>query len=196
MTRVVLASASTARLAVLRAAGVEPEVVVSHVDEDAITATSPAELAAVLARAKAEAVAAGQDGALVIGCDSVLDLDGTALGKPRSGDEVRERWRTLAGRSATLLSGHCVIDTDTGRRAADVGASVVHFGRPTPAEVEAYLATGEPMHVAGSFTIEGYGGWFVEGIEGDHTNVLGLSLPLLRRLLLTLGHDVTDLWNS
>lgn len=199
MTRVVLASASTARLAVLRAAGIEPEVVVSHVDEEAITAASPAELAGVLARAKADAVAsgaaAGRDGALVIGCDSVLDVDGTPLGKPRSADEVRRRWRALAGRSATLVTGHCVIDTATGRRAADVGASVVHFGTPTEAELEAYLATGEPLHVAGSFTIEGYGGWFVEGIEGDHTNVLGLSLPLLRRLLTELGHDVTGLWN-
>lgn len=195
MTRVVLASASTARLAVLRAAGIEPEVVVSHVDEDAISAHSPAELAGVLANAKAEAVAGGQRDALVIGCDSVLDLDGAALGKPRSGEEVRQRWRALAGRSATLVSGHCVIDTGTGRRAADVGASVVHFGRPTDAEMEAYLATGEPLHVAGSFTIEGYGGWFVEGIEGDHTNVLGLSLPLLRRLLTEIGHDVTTLWN-
>lgn len=195
MTRVVLASASSSRLAVLRAAGIEPEVVVSGVDEETITADSPAELAGALARAKAEAVAAGQPDALVIGCDSVLDVDGAALGKPRSADEVRERWRTLAGRSATLVTGHCVIDTATGRRAAQVGAALVHFGRPTPDQVEAYLATGEPLQVAGSFTIEGYGGWFVEAIDGDHGTVLGLSLPLLRRLLADVGHDVTALWN-
>jgi len=195
MTRVVLASASSSRLSVLRAAGIEPEVIVSGVDEDAITASTPAELAGALARAKAEAVAEQQPDGLVIGCDSVLDLDGTPLGKPRSGTEVRARWRFLAGRTATLVTGHCVIDAATGRRAAAVGGTEVRFGRPTATELEAYLSTGEPLHVAGSFTIEGFGGWFVEGIDGDHGNVLGLSLPLLRRLLNELGYRVTDLWS-
>lgn len=194
MTRVVLASASPARLALLRTAGIDPEVCVSGVDESAIDAPTPAELAGALARAKAEAVAAGRSDGLVIGCDSLLDLDGTPLGKPTSDAEVRARWRFLTGRTGTLVTGHCVIDAATGRQASAVGATLVRFGRPTAAEVEAYIATGEPRHVAGSFTIDGFGGWFVEGIEGDHGNVLGLSLPLLRRLLGELGHQVTDLW--
>lgn len=196
MTPVVLASASPARLALLRTAGIEPEVIVSGVDERAITAETPAALAGALARSKAEAVAAGRSGGLVIGCDSVLDLDGTPLGKPGSAAEVRAYWRAMAGRPGTLVTGHCVIDTATGRQAVDVGATVVRFGRPTAAELEAYIATGEPRHVAGGFTIDGFGGWFVEAIEGDHGNVLGLSLPLLRRLLGEVGHQVTDLWTA
>lgn len=195
MTRVVLASASPARLAVLRAAGIEPEVIVSGVDEDAITAPTPAELAGTLARAKAEAVAADLTDCLVIGCDSVLDLNGTPLGKPGSAAEIRARWRAMAGRTGTLVTGHCVVDAATGRQAAEVAATCVRFGRPTATELEAYIATGEPMHVAGSFTIDGFGGWFVEGIEGDHGNVLGLSLPLLRHLLDQIGRRVTDLWS-
>jgi len=194
MTRVVLASASPARLALLRTAGLDPEVCVSGVDEDAIDASTPVELAGALARAKAAAVAAGRTEGLVIGCDSVLDLDGTALGKPRTDDEVRSRWRRMAGRTGTLLTGHCVIDAATGNQAWEVGATLVRFGRPSEAEIEAYVATGEPRHVAGSFTIDGFGGWFVDGIDGDHGNVLGLSLPLLRRLLGELGHSVTGLW--
>jgi septum formation protein len=195
MTRVVLASASSSRLSVLRAAGIEPEVVVSGVDEGAVSAETPAGLAGALARAKAEAVAAGQVDALVIGCDSLLDVDGVPLGKPGSAAEARDRWRLIAGRAATLVTGHCVVDTATGARASDVGATVVRFGSPTGAELDAYIATGEPLHVAGSFTIEGFGGWFVDGIDGDHGNVLGLSLPLLRRLLNEIGHQVPDLWN-
>ncbi|HEY3685842.1 MAG TPA: Maf family nucleotide pyrophosphatase [Streptosporangiaceae bacterium] len=196
MTRVVLASASSSRLSVLRAAGIEPEVVVSGVDEGAITAETPAGLAGALARAKAGAVAAHQPpGAVVIGCDSLLDVDGVPLGKPGSPAEARDRWGIIAGRAATLVTGHCVIDTATGAQAADVGATVVRFGRPTGAELDAYVATGEPAQVAGSFTIEGFGGWFVDGIDGDHGNVLGLSLPLLRRLLNAVGHQVPDLWN-
>jgi septum formation protein len=198
VTAIVLASASSARLAVLRAAGLEPEVVVSGVDETAFSAGPPAELAGQLAQAKAAAVAADLPdrlaGALVIGCDSLLDLDGRALGKPASAQAAVARWREMAGRSGTLVTGHCVIDAATGRQAAAVAATTVRFGTPSEQQIAAYVASGEPLVVAGAFTLDGRGGWFVDGIDGDHGNVLGISLPLLRRLLADLGFDVTELW--
>ena len=194
MTRIVLASASPARLGVLRAAGLEPEVIVSGVDEATFSAGTPAELAGELARAKAGAVASGLDGGLVIGCDSLLDLDGRALGKPGSADEAVRRWRDMSGRTGTLVTGHCVIDAGTGRQAAAGAATTVRFGTPSEQEIAAYVATGEPLAVAGAFTLDGRGGWFVEGIDGDHGNVLGISLPLLRQLLSELGFGVTRLW--
>jgi septum formation protein len=194
VTRIVLASASPARLGVLRAAGLEPEVIVSGVDETVFSAATPAELAGQLARAKASAVAAGLDDGLVIGCDSLLDLDGQALGKPGSAAEAARRWRDMSGRTGTLVTGHCVIEAGTGRQAAAVGATTVRFGTPSEAEIAAYVATGEPLAVAGAFTLDGRGGWFVDGIDGDHGNVLGISLPLLRRLLAELGFEVTRLW--
>ncbi len=196
MSEIVLASASPARLAVLRGAGLDPKVVVSGVDEDAISAESPAELCLALARAKAAAVAAGVSGGLVIGCDSVLELDGRAYGKPASADEAVARWRGMRGRTGRLLTGHCVIDAGTGREAARAAATVVRFGRPSDEEIAAYVATGEPLRVAGAFTLDGFGGWFVEGIDGDHGNVLGISLPLLRELFSALGVQVTGLWKS
>ncbi|WP_189236410.1 Maf family protein [Planomonospora parontospora] len=194
MTQLVLASASPARLALLRSAGLDPKVIVSGVDEDAVTADTPAELCLTLARTKAAAVARDLAGPLVIGCDSVLELDGGAYGKPSSSEDAAARWRHMRGRSGRLLTGHCVIDTATGREAAEVGATTVRFGTPDDAEIDAYVATGEPLRVAGAFTLDGPGGWFVEGIDGDHGNVLGISLPLLRRLLSTLGVSVPDLW--
>ena len=194
MTSIILASASPARLAVLRAAGLEPKVMVSGVDENAFAAGTPAELAGLLAQAKAAAVASGLERGLVIGCDSLLDLDGRALGKPASAAEAADRWRQMAGRTGTLVTGHCVIDVATGRRAAAVAATRVRFGTPSEQEIAAYVASGEPLAVAGAFTLDGRGGWFVEGIEGDHGTVLGISLPLLRRLLAELGFRVTDLW--
>lgn len=198
MTAIVLASASPARLAVLRAAGLEPEVVVSGVDETGFSAATPAELAGRLAGAKAAAVAASLPdrlaGALVIGCDSLLDLDGRALGKPGSAEAAAARWREMSGRSGTLVTGHCVIDTAAGRQAAAVAATTVRFGTPSERQLAAYLASGEPLAVAGAFTLDGRGGWFVDGIDGDHGNVLGISLPLLRCLLADLGFDVTELW--
>jgi septum formation protein len=194
VTSIILASASPARLAVLRAAGLEPKVMVSGVNESAFAAGTPAELAGLLAQAKAAAVAAGLERGLVIGCDSLLDLDGRARGKPASAAEATDRWREMSGRTGTLVTGHCVIDAATGRRAAAVAATLVRFGTPSEQEIAAYVASGEPLAVAGAFTLDGRGGWFVEGIEGDHGTVLGISLPLLRRLLAELGVSVTDLW--
>lgn len=195
--RLVLASASPARLATLRTAGIEPTVVVSGVDESQLTDLPPAELALQLAELKCAAVAARDDvpsDALVLGCDSVLELDGEALGKPHVPDEAVRRWRAMRGRSAVLHSGHSLRDVATGRVAAATGSTVVHFADVSDAEIEAYVATGEPLHVAGAFTIDGLGGAFVTGIEGDHHNVVGVSLPLLRELVRELGHAWPDLW--
>ena len=163
------------------------KVLVSGIDESAFSAGTPAELAARLAGAKAAAVASGlPDGAGVIGCDSLLDLDGRALGKPASAAEAVERWREMSGRTGTLVTGHCVINAATGQRAAAAAATRVRFGTPSQQEIAAYVASGEPLAVAGAFTLDGRGGWFVEGIDGDHGTVLGISLPLLRRLLAVL----------
>jgi septum formation protein len=193
-SRLILASASPARLGVLRSAGFEPEVIVSGVDEDDVVGP-PEKIALVLAERKASTVADGiDDPAIVIGCDSVLDVDGLARGKPSSADEARAWWASVAGRSAVLHSGHCVIDTATGRRASAVASTTVRYGSPTDAEIDAYLATGEPLAVAGGFTIDGYAAPFVDSIDGDHGTVLGISLPLLRRLLADIGVSITDLW--
>ncbi|MFD9846650.1 MULTISPECIES: nucleoside triphosphate pyrophosphatase [Streptomyces] len=194
--RLVLASASPARLGLLRQAGFAPEVIVSGVDEDALSAPTPAELALVLARAKAAAVAERPEaaGALVIGCDSVLELDGQALGKPADAEEATARWKSMRGRAGILQTGHSLIDTASGRTASATASTVVRFGEPSDAEVAAYVASGEPLHVAGAFTLDGRSAPFVDAIEGDHGNVIGLSLPLLRRLLGELDVSVTELW--
>jgi septum formation protein len=194
--QVILASASPARLAVLRAAGLDPQVIVSGVDEDAFAAPATAELVGLLADAKASAVAETLDEGIVIGCDSMLDLDGRAYGKPASPDEAIACWREMSGKAGTLLTGHCVVDAATGRRAEAIAATTVRFGTPTDAEVSAYVATGEPMNMAGAFTIEGFGGWFVESIDGDASNVIGVSLPLLRRLFYDLGVTIPALWSQ
>jgi septum formation protein len=191
---VVLASASPARLALLRGAGLDPKVIVSGVDESDFTAETTAALARLLAQAKARAVAARLSQGLVIGCDSMLDLDGRALGKPKSADQAIALWREMSGRTGTLVTGHCVIDVATRREAAAVAATSVRFGEPSGDEIAAYVASGEPLLVAGAFTIDGRGGWFVDGIDGDHGTVLGISLPLLRRLLADLGVAVPALW--
>jgi septum formation protein len=194
VTELVLASASPARLALLRSAGLDPKVMVSGVDERSFSAGTTAELAGVLARAKAGAVAARLDRGLVIGCDSILDLDGRARGKPASAADAAARWREMSGRTGTLVTGHCVIDAGTGREATAVAATTVRFGTPSAEEIAAYVASGEPLTVAGAFTLGGRGGWFIDGIEGDHGNVIGISLPLLRRLLAELGVAVPALW--
>lgn len=194
--RLILASQSPARLGLLRHAGLAPEVIVSGVDEEAISAEPPAALALLLAEAKAQAVAARPEAAdaLVIGCDSVLELDGQALGKPADAEEATARWKAMRGRSGVLQTGHCLIDTATGERASATAATTVRFGHPQDAEIAAYVASGEPLHVAGAFTLDGRSAPFIDGIDGDPGTVIGLSLPLLRRLLAELGTPITDLW--
>lgn len=199
MTTLVLASASPARLATLRSAGVEPTVIVSGVDESQVDGLPPAELALQLAELKCAAVAVRADlpdAALVIGCDSILELNGEALGKPADADEAVRRWQAMRGRTGTLHTGHSLHDTATGKVAAATASTVVHFADLTDEEIAAYVATGEPLQVAGAFTVDGLGGAFVTGIEGDYHNVVGLSLPLFRDLLLELGHAWTELWTD
>ena len=192
--RVVLASQSPARLATLRSAGIEPEVVVSGVDEDQIQSSNPANLASALAQLKCRAVVdqVGAD-ALVIGCDSVLAFEGDILGKPIGPVEAAGRWRRMRGHSGVLHTGHCVRLGD--QEFVESAATVVHFADISDDEIDAYVATGEPLNVAGAFTIDGYGGAFVRAIEGDHHNVIGLSLPLLRELVEDLGISWVSLWN-
>jgi septum formation protein len=200
--RLVLASASPARLRTLQHAGVEPTVIVSSVDEDAVVADAldrygllePAHVSLVLARAKAEAVAFGEHvGDLVLGCDSVLEFDGQVHGKPVDADEAIERWHRMRGRSGVLHTGHWIVDqrpAAQGGSQATLGSTAsttVHFAKLTDEEIRDYVATGEPLRVAGAFTIDGLGGAFVTGLEGDHHNVVGISLPLLRELLDDIG---------
>ncbi|WP_211220979.1 Maf family protein [Nocardioides insulae] len=198
VTPFVLASQSPARLATLRSAGVEPTVIVSGVDEDQLAGLPPAELALQLAELKCAAVAGRPEvpaDALVLGCDSVLELDGEALGKPGTPEEAVRRWQAMRGRTGVLVSGHALTDVASGRTAAATASTTVHFADLDDEEIAAYVATGEPLHVAGAFTVDGLGGAFVTGIEGDHHNVVGVSLPLLRELVAELGHRWTDLWS-
>jgi septum formation protein len=209
----VLASASPARLALLRSAGFDPMVMISGDAEDGVDGLAPAEVAETLAARKAAAVAGRlaplvADGpvlieetkvdaaSLVVGCDSVLDFGGEVRGKPRGRHEAAHWWRGYRGRSGTLVTGHAVVEVGTGRRAGRVASTVVRFGDPTDAEIDALVASGEPLAVAGGFTIDGRCGPFVAGIDGDHGAVLGLSLPALRALLGDLGVSVTDLWTD
>ncbi|MPY77453.1 MAG: septum formation inhibitor Maf [Actinophytocola sp.] len=201
----VLASASPARLAVLRAAGIDPVVHVSGVDEDAVAAgltdPTPEHLVLALARAKADAVAdviaASHPDAVVVGCDSMLSFDGEFVGKPGTPEVARERWLRMRGGIGELLTGHVAVRLDGGTRTKDSGATettVVRFASPSEHEIDAYIATGEPLNVAGGFTLDGLGGWFVEGIDGDPSSVIGISLPLTRTLLTDIDVSVVDLW--
>jgi septum formation protein len=192
--RLVLASASPARLATLRRAGLDPEVVVSGVDETGVAAPSTAELVAVLAAMKAEEVAGTlADDALVLGCDSLLEFDGEPLGKPGSREAAMQRWQRMRGRSGVLHTGHVLIDLVSTRTARRTVSTVVHFADVTDDEIAAYTATDEPSAVAGAFTIDGFGGWFVTGVEGDPHNVVGVSLPALREMIRELGLELSDL---
>jgi septum formation protein len=195
----VLASASTARTQLLVTAGIEHRVEVSHVDESQLNHLPARERVLALATAKAEAVAARISDALVLGCDSLLDVAGRALGKPRSASEAAECWALFAGRTALLHTGHALLavrDHRILRRASAVAEAELSFARPTPAQLEAYIASGEPLRVAGAFTIEGRSAPFIERISGSPSTVLGLSLPLLRRLLEEVGSSIEQHWRS
>ena len=197
--RLVLASASPARKALLKAAGIDVDVLVSGVDESVVEAEDAYTLSLALARMKARTVAArmqADPGVLVLGCDSVLAFEGEVLGKPRDAGDAVERWHRMRGKSGVLHTGHHLTDLVTGRQSEDVGTTVVHFADLSDTEIEAYVATEEPLNVAGAFTIDGRGGAFVERIEGDPGNVVGLSLPLLRRLLGDLQVSITQLWRD
>jgi nucleoside triphosphate pyrophosphatase len=187
----VLASASPARLATLRAAGLDPEVVVSGLDESAVWAADIATLVSRLALAKAAAVAPMRPDALVLGCDSLLELNGSVVGKPASAEDAVAHWKAMRGRTAVLYTGHAVMYGD--RSVTEAVGTRVHFADPDDAEIAAYVQTGEPLAVAGSFTVDGLGGWFVDSVDGDHHNVVGVSLPVLRRMVRSLGLSLTDL---
>jgi septum formation protein len=198
--RLILASQSPARLSVLRSAGIEPVVRVSGVDEDALIASlenpTPEETVVALSAAKAEAIE-HDDECVVVGCDSMLLFEGELVGKPGTAEVARERWRRVAGKSGVLITGHTVLRVSRGEivgRASAAESTTVRFGTPSDEELEAYIATGEPLDVAGGFTIDGLGGWFIDGIDGDHTSVIGISLPLTRRLLGEVGVSVSTLW--
>jgi septum formation protein len=195
--RLVLASASPARLSLLRQAGLAPHVVVSQVDESTVRAPRVAEQVALLASAKAAAVARQETDSLVIGADSLLEFNGKPLGKPADAAEARERWQRMAGRSGILHTGQALFDVRDGAvvgRDIAVASTVVYFATPTSQEIEAYLATGEPLAVAGAFTLDGLGAPFVRRVEGDPAAVVGLSLTVLRTQLAKRGLAITDLW--
>ena len=207
MTRVVLGSASAGRLKVLRQAGIDPLVVVSGVDEDAVIASlgadaPPDRVVCALAAAKADDVATRLPAevatdCVVIGCDSMLYLDGRLCGKPASVEVARQQWQSMAGRAGRLYTGHCVVllrDGQVFRRECESTTTTVHFGTPPPDDLTAYLNSGEPLKVAGGFTMDGLGGWFVDGVTGDPSNVIGLGLPLTRTLFGRVGLSVAELW--
>lgn len=209
MVRLILASQSPARAKLLAEAGIRHSVLVSDVDEDAVQArygvTDPHDTALLLARAKAEAVAALPDaeGALVLGCDSVFEFDGEAHGKPYTAAVARERMLRMSGNSGVLHTGHWLVDcrdtdtdggTGTGATLGTVASAEVTFLEMEPAEIDAYIATGEPLHCAGSFTIDGLGGAFIRKVDGDPHTVVGLSISTLRDLLASANVRITDLW--
>ncbi|MGL4306917.1 MAG: Maf family protein [Mycobacteriaceae bacterium] len=210
MTKVVLASASPARLAVLQAAGVDPVVLVSGVDEDALIASlgphiTPEEVTVALAAAKAQFVFDNAmippeitDDAVVIGCDSMLHINGELQGKPHTVEAARIRWLSMMGRSGDLLTGHAVLRLINGEIVAsqtNCSSTKVFFGHLSTADLEAYLATGEPLEVAGGFTLDRLGGWFIDKIDGDPSSVIGIGLPLLRRLIENVGVSPSTLWS-
>lgn len=195
--RIVLASGSPSRLKLLRSGGIEPIVDPADVDETAIRHTlaeqPPTQVVAQLARAKAVTVASRHPQDVVIGADSMLLLDGQLQGKPHSYEATCQRWAYQAGRTATLLTGHCVIGP-SGSEITDTIETAVHFASADPRDIAAYAATGEPLECAGAFTLEALGGWFIDRIDGDPSSVIGLSLPCVRRAIYSLGFTVSDFW--
>jgi septum formation protein len=194
VTGLVLASASPARRETLTRAGIRFDVEVSNVDEDGVVAPTTAQLVQQLADLKAEDVARRRaPGTLVLGCDSLLELEDRPLGKPGTAQDAALRWRDMRGSSGILYTGHTLIDVSNDARIRATVATTVRFAEITDAEIDLYCGTGEPQRVAGAFTIDGLGGWFVEAVDGDHHNVVGLSLPTLRKMLRTLGYGLQDL---
>jgi len=193
---IVLASQSPARRQLLKAAGIPFRVQPSYFDESQIKSSDPVELVQKLAAAKAEVVAAQQrEPVLVVGADSVLYLDGEILGKPANALEAERRLRQMRGEVGELYTGHALIDTKQNRRLTHYAVTRVFFAKPSDEEIRAYVATGEPLNCAGCFAIDGRGSLFVERIEGCPGNVIGLSLPLLRRMMQELGYSLTDAWS-
>lgn len=192
----VLASASPARRRLLEQAGFKPIICPSDFDEDSIQVTNPAELVRQLAMSKAKAVAPKFPGALVLGCDSILALNGETHGKPSGPQEAIARWQQMRGRVGELYTGHALIDLAQNKTVVHALATQVHFASPSDRQIEAYVASGEPLNCAGCFALEGKGGLFVEKLDGCHSNVIGLSLPLLRRMLTELGYDIADFWQA
>ena len=191
----VLASASPARLKLLRMVGIEPTVCQSDFDEDKIQIQDPAELVTTLAKCKAETVVPKFDDSLILGCDSILTVNNRIYGKPESPQIAIARWRGMRGRMGHIYTGHALIDLQQQRQIIRCGITKVYFANISDRTIEAYVATGEPLNCAGSFALEGKGGMFVEKIEGCHSNVIGLSLPLLYQMIEKLGYNVTDFWN-
>lgn len=195
--RLILASASSARRQLLQWAGLAPEVLVSYVAEDGVEHLRPAEAVLVLARRKAEAVAATEPAGdpLVVACDSLLEFAGESWGKPDSAEQAAERWRRLRGAHGYLHTGHCVIDTASGRQSAATDTALVRFGHPTDREIDAYCETTEALQVAGPFTLEGLSAPWIDSIDGNYGTITGISLPVLRRLLHQLDVEIIDLWS-
>lgn len=190
----VLASASPARRRLLQTAGIEPVVCVSDFDESQVQLSDPVALVETLALGKAQTVAPQYSDALVLGCDSVLSVRGEIHGKPANPEEAIARWQMMRGDVGILYTGHALIDTSRNETLVRCGITTVYFADVSDREIAAYVATGEPLKCAGCFALEGRGGLFVEKLEGCHSNVIGLSLPLLRQMLSELGYEVTDFW--
>ncbi|AFY37165.1 Septum formation protein Maf [[Leptolyngbya] sp. PCC 7376] len=191
----VLASASPARRRLLQGIGINPIVHVSNFDEDQIKESDPARLVEALALAKAETVAKQRQNALILGCDSVLLVQGEILGKPESPAEAIARWQSMRGSYGVLYTGHALVDQNQQRTLVRHGMTKVHFAKIDDATIKAYVASEEPLQCAGCFALEGKGGLFIEKLEGCHSNVIGLSLPLLRKMFVELGHDISKLWS-
>lgn len=193
----ILASASPARRQLLKTVGIDPIVQPSQFDESQITTTAPEALVTTLATGKAEVVAQQHHPpALVLGCDSVLELGGDIYGKPKGIEDAIARWQTMRGQTGRLLTGHTLIDLKQNRQLVRCQITEVDFAPLTDAQIRAYVETSEPLHCAGCFALDGRGGLFVDRIRGCHSNVIGLSLPLLRQMLAELGYDVAALWSN
>lgn len=194
LPKFVLASASPARRRLLQNAGIEPVVCISDFDESQVQLSDPIALVETLAQHKAQAVAHQFNPALVLGCDSVLSVQGEIHGKPASPEEAIARWQMMRGNVGILYTGHALIDTSSDKILVRCGTTKVYFADVSDRAIAAYIATGEPLQCAGCFALEGRGGLFVEKLEGCHSNVIGLSLPLLRQMLTDLGYEITDFW--